>query len=280
LRRHFSEQYFTSSQTFSQRLRHCIGLPQAWQSFSGKVDFVYFFCSVLFFGIFRMIDENFIYVNERFYFPQAKPQEMDFLWRNGWRHFGTYFFRYSLIIYENDTRHVLPLRINLSKFSFSKSQRRILNKNKDLTVKIRPIKIDDGKISLFEIHKQRFKENTPESIYNFLSKNPARVPCKALELCLFKEKRLIAVSFFDVGVEAVSSIYGMFAPEESARSLGVLTMLLEIDFALQNGKQFYYHGYAYEGKSFYDYKKRFSALETFDWQGNWIKFEEKSSPTI
>ena len=33
--------------------------------------------------------------------------------------------------------------------------------------------------------------------------------------------------------------------------------------------EFYYHGYAYEGESFYDYKKRFSATEEFDWRGRW-----------
>jgi hypothetical protein len=39
-------------------------------------------------------------------------------------------------------------------------------------------------------------------------------------------------------------------------------MLLTIEYALKNDKIFYYPGYAYEGNSFYDYKKRFSALET------------------
>ena len=64
-------------------------------------------------------------------------------------------------------------------------------------------------------------------------------------------------------------------PEETQRSLGILTMLLEIDFALRSGKKFYYHGYAYEGNSFYDYKKRFSGLERYDWRGNWKSYTEK-----
>jgi hypothetical protein len=37
LRRQRSEQNFTSAQTFSQRLRHCIGLPQQAQIFIGKL---------------------------------------------------------------------------------------------------------------------------------------------------------------------------------------------------------------------------------------------------
>ena len=66
----------------------------------------------------------------------------------------------------------------------------------------------------------------------------------------------------------------MFEPSEEKRSLGILTMLLEIRYALERGKKFYYSGYAYEGSSFYDYKKRFSALESFDWNGGWEKFSE------
>ena len=46
-------------------------------------------------------------------------------------------------------------------------------------------------------------------------------------------------------------------------------MLKEIEFAQENGKEFYYQGYAYEGESFYDYKKRFRGTEVFDWKGNW-----------
>jgi arginine-tRNA-protein transferase len=66
----------------------------------------------------------------------------------------------------------------------------------------------------------------------------------------------------------------MFEPTESSRSLGIFTMLLTIDFAIKNGKTFYYPGYAYEENSFYDYKKRFAALDKFDWKGNWKVFEK------
>ena len=51
-------------------------------------------------------------------------------------------------------------------------------------------------------------------------------------------------------------------------------MLKEIEHALATGKQFFYPGYAYDGESFYDYKKRFSALEQFDWNGSWNPMQE------
>jgi len=80
---------------------------------------------------------------------------------------------------------------------------------------------------------------------------------------------LLAASFFDFGRTSVSSIYGIFDPDERTRSLGIFTMLKEIEFARETGRPLYYHGYAYEGESYYDYKKRFGAIEVFDWNGNW-----------
>jgi len=194
------------------------------------------------------------FINEEFYLSEASPAQMDALWADGWRHFGTYFFRYSLGLYELEIRRVLPLRIRLEDFSFSKSQRRVFRRNQDLQTIIRPIEITTEKELLFELHRQRFKRDAPFSLYDFLSYDAARVPCKALEVCVYRGKELLAASFFDVGERAVSSIYAMFEPEAAARSLGIFTMLLEIEWARENRKDFLYQGYAYEGNSFYDYK--------------------------
>ncbi len=212
------------------------------------------------------------FINEEFHTPQVSPQHLDALLANGWRHFGTHFVRYNIGFYENELRRVLPLRVRLVNFQISKSQRRILKKNQDLRVVFRPIEIAPEKDDLFERHKTRFNHAIPDSLYDFLSSKPAEIPCEALEVCVYEDKKLLAASFFDVGATAVSAVYAMFEPTEISRSLGIYTMLLTIDFAAENGKIFYYPGYAYEGNSFYDYKKRFSALEEFDWSGSWKKF--------
>ncbi len=219
-------------------------------------------------------DETF-FINEEFYTFKALPQEMDAFWANGWRHFGENFFRYNLAFYAGEIRLVLPLRIRLSNFSLSKSQRRILRKNQDLQTIIRPAEITPEKKILFEQHKQRFKRSVPDSVYDFLSFDAARAPCEVLEVCVYTREKLLAASFFAVGEISISSIYAMFALEEAARSLGIFTILIEIDFAQKRGKQFYYQGYAYEGNSFYDYKKRFYGLEKFDWNGNWEVFSSE-----
>jgi leucyl-tRNA---protein transferase len=207
-------------------------------------------------------------MNEYFYRNQVTPEHMDLLWNHGWRHFGSYFFRYSTF----EHRHVLPLRMSLSKFSLSQSQKRILKKNQDLKICFKPAFIDNTVTTLFENHKQRFEINVPDSIYTFMSKTPERLPCLCESLCLYQQDQLIAISYLDIGQQACSSIYQCFDPAFDKRSLGVLMILLSIQHALELKKTFYYPGYAFIEPSHYDYKKTFMALECFDWQGNWKPF--------
>ncbi|PYS98846.1 MAG: arginine-tRNA-protein transferase [Acidobacteria bacterium] len=209
-----------------------------------------------------------MFINEEFFAEKVEAEQLDRLLAAGWRHFGTTFYRYSLAIYGADIRRVIPLRIRLANFSPSKSQRRVLNRNSDLQIAIQPIEITDETCDLFERHKQRFKFGIPDSIYDFIS-GDSEFPCDSFEMSVRLDDRLVAASYFDVAMDSISAIYGMFDPDFPSRSLGIFTMLKEIEFATLSGKEFYYQGYAYEGESFYDYKKRFRSTESFDWRGNW-----------
>ena len=219
-----------------------------------------------------LLDADFEYINDAFEAETISPVQLDALLANGWRHFGTYFFRYNLGFLDFDIRRVIPLRTRLSHFSFSKSQRRVLRKNGDLEVVIRPIEIDDAAEALFDRHKQRFDHNIPETIFDFLPPNAADSPCETKQICVYRNRELIAASYFDVGARTASGVYAIFEPSESARGLGIFTMLKEIEYTIEAGKEFYYQGYSYEGQSFYDYKKRFSGTEMFDWNGAWKPF--------
>lgn len=216
-----------------------------------------------------MLDSDLHFINEEFYSESVSPAELDRLLADGWRHFGTQFFRYNLGFYGLDIRLVIPLRIRLSNFSLSKSQRRVLRQNADLQTIIRPIQIGPDAEKLFHRHKVRFDHAIPNSIYDFVSSDPAEVPCEAREIAVYDDDRLLATSYFDIGANSTSGIYAMFDPLESERSLGIFTMLLETEFARDAGKDFYYQGYCYEGESFYDYKKRFRGTEGYNWSGSW-----------
>ena len=208
-------------------------------------------------------------MNEYFFHDHVTPPQMDWLWANGWRHFGTYFYRYARTSHEGEVFHVIPLRIALNKFHLSRSQQRVLKRNSDLEVCFRPAFVDDDVEALFERHKVRFKDNVPESIYTFVSPQPDEVPCPCTSLCLCEKGRLVGISYLDVGEKASSSVYQCFDSAMPKRGLGIYMVLRSAQYSLSQGKSLYYHGYAYEETSHYDYKKTFNGLERYDWQTGW-----------
>lgn len=197
-------------------------------------------------------------------------------WENmlatGWRHNAMMFFRVSSQLDENDNKlDILPLRYQLNQFEMSKSQRKVWRKNQDLTFKLVPLSIRDDMHFMFDQHIQRFKYNVPHSIFDFVSYVPNK-PFPTYQFEVYKLDKLIGCTFVDITPHTLSSTYAMFDLEESKRSLGIFTMLLEMVYALTYKKTFHYPGYAYLQPSYMDYKKQFSGAEYYDWlTGNWFK---------
>ena len=209
-------------------------------------------------------------LNQAFQCEAVPPEIMDQLWAAGWRHFGDLFFRYSETEDMGGLNHITPLRMDLVRFTPSKSQRRVLRKNADLRTEFVPAELSADVHAMFEKHKARFQTNVPEGLSSFLSQTPATVPCPCLACQVWSDGVLVAVSFLDIGAQATSSVYGIFDPDYSARSLGIFTMLKEIEFSMARSSQYYYPGYATHEPSAYDYKKKFAALEILDWEtGTW-----------
>lgn len=219
-----------------------------------------------------------IYINEYFHATRVTAADMDKLWANGWRHFGSYFFRYNLTVMGDEPKAIIALRTDLAAVQLSKSQRRNWRRNSDLTVNIQPVIVDEAKETLFNLHRQRFDEHIPEHIYTFLSLEPDKVPCPCYEVGVYStDGRLLAVSFMDVGEEAISSVYALFDPYEAQRGLGIFTMLLEIKWAQAHGKRYYYTGYTTTTSSRYDYKKCFYGLSYYDFLTYWRPFPRQCS---
>jgi|688.fasta_scaffold366057_2 arginyl-tRNA--protein-N-Asp/Glu arginylyltransferase len=217
------------------------------------------------------LPENFI--NEFFLTESVNPDAMDILWSRGWRHFGPQFFRYSVMVDGSDKpSQIHPLRLHLRHHMDSKSQRRVLRRNGDTDVRIVPAAVGPEQESLFFRHRTRFRSNVPESLRDFMgSDHPATDPCRCVSVEVRIGERLAAVSYLDVGSRAVSSVYAMFDPDESHRSLGIFTLLKEIHWARDAGMEWLYPGYATAGPGIYDYKKSLRPLQRYDWHSErWL----------
>ncbi len=193
---------------------------------------------------------------------------------NGWRHFGEYFFRYNEMTNELGQKLTIqPLRMHVADFQPSKSQRRVLRKNTDTHTQIQATRITPELEFMFFAHKERFSYNVPGSLQDFLGESPGSV-IPNLAIQVFLGTKLVAVSFLDVGSTSASSVYGMFDPTESTRSLGHYTMLEEIRWCQAEGVTHYYPGYGSLEPSVYDYKKTFRPLWRLEWESmEWVPLE-------
>jgi leucyl-tRNA---protein transferase len=223
---------------------------------------------IQFFQTFFHFDEP--EINEHFYAEHLALREWEKRLANGWRHNGTMVYRTSRDFNDltGELLNVLPLRYRLKNFEMSKRQRKIWRQNQDLTFRIIPLSITDEIHALVAQHSTRFKSRVPESIFEFVSPVSGS-PFQSYQLEIRKDNRLIAITFIDLTRHTLSSTYAAFDLNESKRSLGNFTMLLEIELATQMKKAYHYPGYAYRESSSMDYKKNFKGVEYFDWWNEW-----------
>lgn len=193
------------------------------------------------------------------------PEKVERLLERGFRHFGNEFFIYQTFTYGEAVYSVIPLRIVIPDLQLNKKQKKCLRINEDLYCSITPTIITSEYVDLFDVHKKKFSFSAPESLFDLFSETPAVTPCKNLTLSVRQEGTLVAASFFDVLPGSISSVYAMYNLDHSKRSLGLFTLLKEIEYARIMQKKYLYHGYASVESSFYDYKKKFTGLEYLSW---------------
>ena len=196
--------------------------------------------------------------------------DVDAWWEKGWSHSAFEFTRNDSDNYDGRLWRTFRTRYRLKDFVLSKSLRRVLKKNADLKSIIRPCRITSRKQSLYEKHYARYGEKPYETLFQKYH-CPGRYPTKDMELCILKNRRLVGSSFFEVSERGIQSKSAIWDIDEPQRSLGILTVLLEMQYAVRKKKEFYYLGHYLKQNPNYQYKLRFPGLEFYDWENNvWV----------
>ncbi|PWJ44077.1 GNAT family N-acetyltransferase [Sediminitomix flava] len=194
---------------------------------------------------------------------------------NGWFRDGNMLSRYELIYFKRKVNAVVPLRVDLDDYQFSKGQRKLLQKNnRKFRTVIRPFSLSAEKEELYQMHKNRFDEASPPTLYRYFFDEVHKAVFDTWEFCVYDGDKLIAASFVDLGKESICSILAVFHPDYGQYSLGMYTIFLELQYAESKGLKFYYPGYIFDQPSIFDYKKRLKNLYFYDWRGGWHKIED------
>jgi leucyl-tRNA---protein transferase len=165
------------------------------------------------------------------------------------------------------------MRVVTAEFEPSKSQRRCMRRNTDLELSIAAPELDDERVALYEAYVTArhggVKRPAADELESFLYRSAA----PTLEVAYrTREGRLVAVSIVDFGPRYLSSVYHYFDPAEAARSLGVFSVLAEIELARDRGLDHYYLGYLIPSAQTMAYKANY---RPFEWlvEGEWRRVE-------
>jgi len=188
----------------------------------------------------------------------------------GYRRSGQVFYAMDCA----DCRRCQPLRVPTASFRASRSQRRVLRRNHDVTVEYREPKPTEESYRLYRryLHAQHPGSPQSDERHEFESSFYAPV-VDSVEVRYLVGERLIGVSLLDVCAQSWSSVYHFFDPDERRRSIGVFSVLAEIDEARRRGVPHFYLGYWVEGAPTMQYKADYRPHEVLR-GGVWIRDDE------
>jgi arginine-tRNA-protein transferase len=163
------------------------------------------------------------------------------------------------------------LRLPVADFEPTRSQRRCLNRNRDLEVVVQEPKPTEEKRRLFARYLAARHDGSmdasAEGFEGFLYASPVR----SLELEYRVGERLVAVGLADLEPQALSAVYCYFDPDEPRRSLGVLNVLALLEECRRLAVPYLYLGYWVEGSTTMDYKAGYRPCEVLGSDGQWTR---------
>jgi arginine-tRNA-protein transferase len=139
----------------------------------------------------------------------------------------------------------LPLRVDVKNFTPTKSQRRVARLNADLEVESSAREYSEERFRLYAEYVQARHEGGAErdSYHAFLIESPVSGFITDYYLVEGGKRRLVANGYLDLLPQGLSSVYFAFDPAFSKRSLGVFSVIREMEIAEKRGLSWYYLGF-------------------------------------
>ncbi|MBI1221241.1 MAG: GNAT family N-acetyltransferase [Bacteroidetes bacterium] len=205
-----------------------------------------------------------------FYKPRRlSPARLDRYLAGGWFRSSNGLFRNQLLCLDGKLCTVVNIRLDLRTHQFRASQRKLLNRLSNCRVEIGPLDICDDMEHLYEHTKLRFKGFVFPNLHSFLYDFMDRAIFDSYQVRVYKNENLIAASIFDCGEKGIMSVLGLYHPAYKSWSPGILTMLLEIQWGMEQGFHYYYPGYVLDESDSFDYKQRLGRFQFLNKNHRW-----------
>ena len=191
-------------------------------------------------------------------------EELDALLERGWRRFGPVYFRPKCL----GCGECVTLRVDVSAFRPSKSQRRATKNAARLRRVVGVPVVDDERLALYHLwHAQRETARgwEPSDLDPERYAVDFAFPHPAAREVAFRDPedgdRLVGLGIFDEAPRAMSAVYFFWDPERAPASLGVANVVTLVDDARAKGLPHVYLGYRVLGCASLVYKSRYEPHE-------------------
>lgn len=175
---------------------------------------------------------------------ELSTEGYEHLLRRGWRRFGCEFFQPACPA----CSQCRSLRLPVSAFRPSRSQRRALKRNADIEVVVQEPTLTAEHLHLFNAYHRFMHREKGWPLHHHNPNSYARSFLMgnwefAREFQYYRHGRLVGVGLADVTAKSLSSIYFFHDPAWRARSPGVFSILQHLAYARRLGLSYHYLGY-------------------------------------
>ncbi|MEE8119065.1 MAG: arginyltransferase [Gammaproteobacteria bacterium] len=201
-------------------------------------------------------------------YPDRSSQTV--LAKHGFRRSGKFLYRPACL----GCSACIPVRIPVSDFRLSRSQKRVLARNHDLKQAQVQLLPTEERLELYQRYQSerhpdgQMLATSNQNLLDFFDS-----PWSDTRFTEFRlDEQLICVSISDRLDDAWSAVYTFFDPRFAKRSLGTLAILNLLSLARSESLDWVYLGYWIADSPKMNYKNRFRPMEKFV-DGNWLSLE-------
>ncbi|MCI6989622.1 MAG: arginyltransferase [Campylobacter sp.] len=193
--------------------------------------------------------------------------------QRGQRRFGGFFEKPVCA----DCKECVSLRIDAQNFRFTKSKRRVINKNSSTSHAISRPQLSLEHINLFNKYHDFMHEKNGWRYFNIDLQKYYEIYASyshdfGKEIAYYIDGRLVCVDLVDMVDDGISSVYCYYDPDYSHLSLGKYSLLNEIIIAKKLNLRYIYLGYYVKDCPSLVYKAEY---EPFELLKEYVELDER-----
>ena len=193
---------------------------------------------------------------------ECSPKEYQGLLEHGWRRFGKLHFT-PICEGCNECRSI---RICIDEFNFSKSQKRVLKKNKNTKVIIQQPTCTEAHLELYNKYHKKMNEKKawkfkPIEERHYIGSYVDGYSGFGYEFLYYVDDKLVGVALVDILSSAMSAIYCFYDHDYKDLSIGQFSVLTQIKIAKHHHIPYIYLGYWMKDHYSMGYKEKYQPFD-------------------